>query len=185
MCDRLPGWAGEHSTLIYRRWRYHARTCWIFIDVVLGSRSMRFSFARVAPLNQALPYLFPWVCSALKYDHSDNSSSAFSRSPANYEEQLGVTRDYEKRLCGVVSGIAGSALARSDEEVRQRVRQPANRCLSRVRLSQIVQRTPSVTFRPPALNGSRITPIQSALDGKILLTKAQDLSRSPDAPFKC
>ena len=33
---------------------------------------------KVAPLIEALPYFFPLVCAAFKYDHSDNSSSSFS-----------------------------------------------------------------------------------------------------------
>jgi hypothetical protein len=33
---------------------------------------------KVTPLNEALPYFFPRVCAAFRYDHSDNSSSSFS-----------------------------------------------------------------------------------------------------------
>jgi len=31
---------------------------------------------KVAPLNQALPYFFPRVCAAFRYDRSDDSSSS-------------------------------------------------------------------------------------------------------------
>jgi hypothetical protein len=37
----------------------------------------------------------------------------------------------------------------------------------------------------PALHASKITPVQSALHGEILLTKAQELPRSPETPSKC
>jgi hypothetical protein len=33
---------------------------------------------KVTPLNQALPYFFPRVDAALRYDYFDNSSSSFS-----------------------------------------------------------------------------------------------------------
>ena len=33
---------------------------------------------KVAPLNQVLPYFFPRVGAAFRYDHSDNGSSSFS-----------------------------------------------------------------------------------------------------------